>query len=126
MKNWLVMCFLLIGCSTSFGQHLKKKLYGVYTGTIPGYTLDIGSDVIEVSSTSITIDLSEERVTQQLGNTLQQGTWEIVSSDKQVVVLSVRLEGQLTEELLTLYKKTKTISREGIFPQPTTELTKTH
>jgi len=123
MKNWLVFCFLLIGCST-FGQHLKKKLYGTYTGTIPAYTLDIGSDVVEVLATTITIDLSEERVTQQLGKTVQQGTWEIVHSDKQVIVLSVRLEGQLTEEVLTLYKKTKTINREGIFPQPTSELTK--
>ena len=123
MKNWLVFCFLLISC-TVVGQHLKKKLYGIYTGTIPAYTLDIGADVIDVNATTITIDLSEERVTQQLGNTLQQGTWEIVTSDKLVIVLSVRLEGQLTEELLTLYKKTKTIRREGIFPQPTTELTK--
>lgn len=123
MKNWLVFCFLLISCSV-FSQHLKKKLYGIYTGTIPAYTLDIGSDVIDVNATTITIDLSEERITQQLGNTLQQGTWEIVTSDKLVIVLSVRLEGQLTEELLTLYKKTKTIRREGIFPQPTTELTK--
>jgi hypothetical protein len=125
MKNWLIICFLFVA-STGFGQHLKKKFYGTYTGVIPAYKLDIGSDVVDVASASITIVLSADGVVQQLGNSTKNGTWKIISTEKNYFILSLRLEGQLAEEQVVLDKKSKTMVREGIFPQPDAELAKEH
>lgn len=123
MKNWLIICFLLVA-STGFGQHLKKKFYGTYKGVVPAYKMDIGSDVVDVASASITIVLSPEGVVQQLGNSTKTGTWKIVATEKTYFVLSLRLEGQLAEEQVVLDKKTKILTRQGIFPQPDTPLVK--
>ncbi len=110
--------------STGFGQHLKKKFYGTYKGVIPAYKMDIGSDVIDVAAASITIVLSPEGVVQQLGNHTKTGTWKIVTTEKAYFVLSLRLQGQLTEEQIVLDKKTKKMTRQGLFPQPDTGLVK--
>ncbi len=110
--------------STGFGQHLKKKFYGTYKGVVPAYKMDIGSDVIDVASASITIVLSPEGVIQQLGNDTKNGTWKIVSTEKAYFVLSMRLNGGIVEEQIVLDKKTKSMTRQGIFPQPDTELVK--
>ncbi len=123
MKNWLIICFLF-AASTGFGQHLKKKFYGTYKGVVPTYKMDIGSDVIDVASASITIVLSEDRVVQQLGNETKSGTWKIVSTEKAYFVLSMRLDGSIVEEQVLLDKKTKAMTRLGIFPQPDTPLAK--
>lgn len=110
------MCFILVS-GLSFGQ-LKKKYYGTYRGTVPGYTLDIGSDVVPVAASDIVIQLSADEVTQQLGNVTRKGTWTVSESGKTSILLSLRLEGQLAEERLLIDKKTKKIVRLGIFPQP--------
>ena len=110
--------------TTGFGQHLKKKFYGTYKGVIPAYKMDIGSDVVDVASASITIVLSPEGVVQQLGNSTKNGTWKLITTEKTVYILSLRLEGQLTEEQLVLDKKTKAMIRQGFFPQPDTPLMK--
>lgn len=110
------MCFILVS-GLSFGQ-LKKKFYGTYRGTVPGYTMDIGSDVVPVASSDIVIILTAENVTQQLGNVTKKGTWTVSESDKTQITLQLRLEGELAEERLLIDKKTKKIVRLGIFPQP--------
>ena len=116
MKRALLICFILIS-GLSFGQ-LKKKYYGTYRGTVPSYTIDIGSDVVPVASSEIVIQLTAENVTQQLGNVSRKGSWTVSESDKTHITLNLRLEGQLAEERLLIDKKTKKIVRLGIFPQP--------
>ena len=123
MKNWLIICFLFVA-TTGFGQHLKKKFYGTYKGTVPAYKMDIGSDVVDVGSASITIILSEDGVTQQLGNSTQTGTWKITGTEKAYFILTLRLNGGIVEEQLVLDKKTKAMTRKGIFPQPDAALAK--
>lgn len=121
MKNWLIICCLLASCGT-FGQSIKKKLYGTYEGTIPSYKVEMGTGVVDVNATAIRIQLLDHSVVQQLGNSTQTGTWKVEDNEKAYYVIIVHLQGQLTEERIILYKKTKTMTREGIFPQPDCEL----
>ncbi len=120
----LPLLFFLFIISTGHAQNLRKKYLGVYEGTIPAYTLDLGSDVVPVAEASIRIELSATSIVQIIGSNTQTGTWRIVSESKEGYIISFRLEGQLIEEQLTLIKKGKKILRQGIYPQPDATLVK--
>lgn len=117
MKNLLVISFLFL-TSVAFGQSLKKKFLGTYSGTVPSYKVDIGSGVVDVASAGLTITLTAEGVTQTLGKSVRNGTWRIDETEKTYYVILLRLEGQIAEERIVLQKKSKEMVREGIFPQP--------
>jgi hypothetical protein len=123
MKTGLIICCLFLGCA-AFGQNIKKKLYGTYEGTIAGYKLDIGQTVVDVYAATIQIVLSEDATAKQtIGSETTRGTWKIEDTEKGYYVIVLKLEGQQAEERLILYKKTRTMTREGIFPQPDAVLT---
>jgi hypothetical protein len=124
MKIGLITCCLLAGCN-AYGQTVKKRLLGAYEGTIPAYRMDIGQTVVNVEPTTIRIELLENgRIVQQLDRKKQEGTWTLDDSEKAYYVITYRLEGQAAEERLILYRKTRTIERDGIFPQPDAILNK--
>lgn len=123
MKNLLVIPFLVLSCA-AFGQSLKKKFLGTYSGTVPGYKIDIGSGVVDVAAAGLTIVLTAEGVTQTLGKSVRTGTWRIDEAEKTYYVILLRLEGQIAEERIVLQKKSKEMVREGIFPQPDATLKK--
>jgi hypothetical protein len=117
MKNLLVISFLFL-TSATFGQSLKKKFLGTYSGTVPAYKIDIGSGVVDVAAAGLAIELTAEGVTQTLGKSVRKGTWRIDEAEKAYYVILLRLEGQIAEERIVLQKKSKEMVREGIFPQP--------
>lgn len=117
------MLFLFVAITGS-GQTLRKKFLGVYEGSIPAYTLDLGSDVVPVEAATIRIELAAKTIVQTIGSTIKTGTWRVVSESKEGYVIAFRLEGQLIEEQLTLIRKGKKILRKGVYPQPDTSLFK--
>jgi len=122
MKISLIICCLFLGLP-AFGQNIKKKLYGTYEGTIPGYKMDIGQTVVDVNAITIRIKLTEDGLAEQhLGSKTLRGTWKVRSDEKTHYVIILKLEGQEAEERIILYKKTRTMKREGIFPQPDANL----
>jgi hypothetical protein len=122
MKISLIICCLFLGLS-AFGQNIKKKLYGTYEGTISGYKMDIGQTVVDVNAVAIQIKLTEDGLAEQkLGSKILRGTWRIKSDEKTYYVIVLKLTGQEAEERVILYKKTRTMKREGIFPQPDANL----
>jgi hypothetical protein len=124
MKIGLITCCLLAGC-TAYGQTVKKKLLGTYEGTIPAYRMDVGQTVVNVEAATIRIELLDGAViVQQLDAKKQRGTWEVDDTEKAYYVIVYRLEGQVAEERIILYRKTRTMEREGIFPQPDATLVK--
>lgn len=123
MKQLLLMLFLFVAITGS-GQTLRKKFLGVYEGSIPAYTLDLGSDVVPVEAATIRIELAAKTIVQTIGSTIKTGTWRVVSESKEGYVIAFRLEGQLIEEQLTLIRKGKKILRKGVYPQPDTSLFK--
>jgi hypothetical protein len=118
MKTGLIICCLFLGCA-AFGQQIKKKLYGTYWGTIAAYKMDIGQTVVDVNAAKIQITLLDNATAEQtIGSKTLKGTWSITDTEKTYYVIVLKLEGQEAEERLLLYKKTRTMVREGIFPQP--------
>lgn len=127
-ENWNMKSVILISCilllNLGYGQSIKKKYLGLYSGTIPTYKMDIGSDVIDVQPVSISIELFSNAISQQIGLTKREGSWRIYFEGKSYYILNARFDNQLVEERIIVYKKGKKIGREGLFPQPTTELKK--
>ena len=123
MRALLIISVFFLA-APGFGQHIKKKCFGEYEGLIPGYSLDIGTDVIPVSPASIRVSLRDNSITQEIGNVSKTGTWTIIAEEKTCYVLNVQLEGQLATERITVYKKGKKLRREGVFPQPAADLRK--
>lgn len=123
MKKFLILCLLLLSFPV-FGQHLKRKFLGTYSGTIPAYKMHAGNSVIDVASAQISIELTDGQVIQQIGQSSRKGTWEITKTEKCCYYITLRLEGQLAEEQLVLTKKTRDILRRGLYPQPDARLEK--
>lgn len=124
MKQLLLIAVLVLpfGAMT---QHVKKKYLGAYSGTIPGYTLLVGNATVSVSPAKISVLLGEDfTLTQVIGNDQQSGSWSIASQDKTMYTIEVRFEQQQLLERFILDKKTKSLRREGFFPQPSVVLSK--
>ena len=123
MRKLLLFCLLVVSIS-AFGQSLKKKYYGSYAGTIPAYTIDLGTGVVPVQETAITIRLMEGRFVQTIGTTVQEGSWAVSGGDSDVLALVFSPDNSLVRERITFYRKQKRLVREGIYPQPRAELLK--
>lgn len=126
MRNWLIILLVCLPMAT-FAQkkiNLKKKYFGVYKGTIPAYRMDVGTELIDVSSSSIYIQIGKNEITLNIGNNELRGTYEVMFEAKTYYLLDATIEGQLATERILVYKRGKRLSRDGMFPQPVTELKK--
>lgn len=118
---------MLVAPLTLLGQKevkLKKKFFGAYKGEIPAYKLDIGDEVIEVSSTVIFVDLQEQDITISIGNNVLKGKYEVMFEAKSYYLLDVDVDNQLANERIMVYKRGKKIARDGMYPQPLAEMSK--
>lgn len=121
----LVSFFVVFSACCSYGQSVKKKLLGTYSGTIPSYMIESGEQLINVGASSISIVfLSENKVEETIGATKTEGTYRITSDDKATYTIQVNYPNQIVYEELVLSKKDRTILRKGFYPQPETKLTK--
>lgn len=124
----IVLAILLISSSViSFSQKeidLKKKYLGNYAGQIPEYMYDTGSEVLKVAPTAIRIQLEKEKITLAIGNEVLKGTYYVMFKAKTYYLLDCDIEGQLASERIMVYKHGKRLRRDGMYPQPVSELTK--
>ena len=121
------LLFLLILPMLSFGQKkidLKRKYLGSYSGTIPGYRVESAQDIMNVSSTDIVIKIGKNQVEITVGGNLLYGTYTVMFEAKSYYLLDVTVDGQLATERILVYKRGKHLSRDGMYPQPVTELKK--
>lgn len=109
--------------SIAFGQ-LKKSLYGKYTGNIPAYEINTGTENIAVSKAPISIQLTSKTLALQIGNQSFTGTWKLLFEAKGYYVIEGEIDNQAATERIIIYKKGKKISREGLRPQPDAMLKK--
>ncbi|OFZ37109.1 MAG: hypothetical protein A3D92_18445 [Bacteroidetes bacterium RIFCSPHIGHO2_02_FULL_44_7] len=126
MRHLLIITLLLFSAH-SFAQkdiELKKKFLGAYKGTIPSYMMDTGEQIIEVSSTDIFVNITDTDITISIGNNALHGTYEVMFEAKDYFLLDVKIDDQLANERILVYKRGKHISRDGMFPQPLAELSK--
>ena len=124
----LVVILLVLTPMIGSGQKeisLKKKFFGTYVGSIPSYKYDNGSEIIEVSSTDITVIITSDKISVAIGNNKISGSYDVMFEAKSYYLLDAKMEGQLATERIMVYKTRRHISRDGMYPQPVTELKRT-
>lgn len=104
---------------------LKRRYQGSYVGTIPGYKVESSRDIMFVSETVINIKIGKNQVEVTVGGNTLYGSFEIMFEAKKYYLLDVTIENQLATERILVYKTGKRLSRDGMYPQPVTELKKT-
>lgn len=103
---------------------LKKKYFGAYKGTIPAYKIDTGEDVVEVGSADIMVNIKEGKIEINIGKNALQGEYEVMFEAREYFLLDAKIEGQMANERIMVYKQGRKLSRDGMFPQPIAELRK--
>ena len=118
MKQWLLFIFLWASFSVDAQKPLKKRFCGEYRGQIGAYKLNTGSQLIDVSATDISVNLKKTNLDFIIGRNEMTVSYAWEKKDKNTIQLTfVRTVDQAPETLL-LTRKSKTIKRIGIFPQP--------
>jgi hypothetical protein len=126
MRNLLLIGFIFLAFS-SFAQkeiELKKKFFGAYKGVIPAYKMDTGKSVVEVGAAEIMIHISEKEIEINIGKNALHGVYEVMFEASEYFLLDAKIEGQIANERILVYKRGKKLSRDGMFPQPIAELRK--
>jgi hypothetical protein len=113
-----IVLLVFIVAHSVFHAQVKKNLLGTYAGQISSYTLNTGLQSFKVEAVLIEVKISSDSLSVQIGNTTVKGTYEILLDKPNYYVLVGKMENQLADERIILYKKGKKISREGIQPQP--------
>jgi hypothetical protein len=103
---------------------LKKRYFGKYKGNIPAYQMDTGDDLVDVSSSAIYILIGKEEASITIGNNVIHGKYKVMFMAKTYYLLDVTIDGQLATERILVYKRGRKLSRDGMYPQPVTELKK--
>lgn len=106
-------------------QTLRKKYLGTFSGTLPGYAILAGEQILNVEQAMITIVILEgNKAEEQIGSSKTEGVYRITAETKSTIVLQVDYPNQLVYEELILDKKAKTLQRKGFYPQPESVLIK--
>lgn len=103
---------------------IKKKYFGGYAGTISAYKLDTGLELLDVQETPIFVLISEDAIILEIGNNKTSGTYTVLFEGDDYYVLNAKIEGQMQSERIVVHQKGKTLTREGIHPQPNAVLEK--
>ncbi len=103
---------------------LKRKYLGKYKGEISSYNIDTGEKIMKVSSTAIYIEIGRNEIWITIGNNKNHGTYEVMFKAQSYYLLDCKMENQLATERIMVYKRGRKISRDGLFPQPLSNLKK--
>ena len=126
MRALLIILFTLCTIN-SFAQkeiNLKRKYFGNYKGQIASYKLDTSNEIIDVGSTAIYVELNKDDVIITIGTRELRGFYEVMFEAKKYYLIEAELQGQVAPERIMVYKRGKHIARDGMYPQPVTELKK--
>ncbi len=103
-------------------KSIKRKYYGTYEGQINGYKFDADDKLVEVNPIPIQIEINVGYLTIQIGKLTTRGDFEVLFEADDYYVLDATMENQSVGERIVVYKKGKKISRDGLYPQPSTLL----
>ncbi len=121
----LIFIFAFLLPLSSIGQkevNLKRKYMKSYSGIIPGYNMDVGDNIVEVTATPISIEIDKDSIFFKIGQNNFQGTYTVMFEANKYYLLNAVIDGQLANERIMIHKRGKTISRDGLYPQPMAEL----
>jgi hypothetical protein len=122
---FIILLFVAGSLSAQKEIKVKKKYFGTYAGTVPSYQMDIGNEAVEVGETPISITINKNEILVNIGSNQLKGTYMVMfESKKKYYLIDATMDGQLATERIMLYHRGKRIKRDGMFPQPVTELKK--
>jgi len=124
MKHWMLFYFLCASLTFVAQKPLKKKLLGEYVGKIAAYKLNAGSQLIEVASTETSVKLRKTDLVFAIGRNEMTVPYTWVKKDKTTFIITFERGVDNSPETLLLDKKTKSMKRIGLFPQPDVQLEK--
>ena len=119
-----LLLILPISLSAQKEYTIKSRFLGQYKGEISSYNIDTGKKIMKVSSSAIYIELEKEKITITIGNNQLTGTYTVMFKAKKYFLIDARIEDQLATERIIVYKRGRKLSRDGMYPQPVTELLK--
>lgn len=119
------ICFSIFLSVSLNAQKIRRKNFGEYSGTIAPFELVIDSVAVKVAGVPITIRFEKELnlFSQTIGNNQLTGTWMITKKTDAIIYLQVAFPGNIFEQY-ELYLSEKKMVRNGIYPQPNTQLMK--
>ncbi|MCH2224235.1 MAG: hypothetical protein MK066_05645 [Crocinitomicaceae bacterium] len=104
---------------------LKRKYFGKYKGMVAGYQMNSGIELIDIGETPIVVLIDKEQIYITIGDRKLVGTYTVMFKAQKYYLLDAEIDGQLANERILVYFRGKRISRDGMYPQPVTELKKT-
>ena len=126
IKGILFSCFLCC-FQLMIAQSLPKinrKWQGTFDGNIPAYQLNTGNELLEVESNSIKVIIEKEKFIINLGVFEYVGEYISTKQKRKTLYIVGKIEGRTVNEYFLIDRKTKSLSRTGIIPQPTVILTR--
>ena len=125
MKWFFTLLFILpLLVSAQKEINLKKKYLGKYKGEIAGYNIDTGEKIMRVNSSPIYVELNKKDILITIGSNILKGTYEVMFKAQTYYLVDAKIEGQLATERIIVYKRGRKIARDGMYPQPVTEMKK--
>ena len=126
MMRLLLLVFVLVPIIGSSQKpiELKSKFLGIYEGKISSFLMDSGKDLLSVEESSITIQITAEAIFFAIGSNKKSGIYTVLFEADKYFLLDCKINGQLANERVVVFKKGKKISRDGLYPQPNTILLK--
>jgi hypothetical protein len=107
---------------TSQTFKLKKKDLKTYMGQIPAYDVNLNNQIIHIEAASIEVKLTKDSLYVNVGSLQWEGTYNVSKIEKKKFELIGKMNETGIPETLLLDSKKKTLTRRGLFPQPTTVL----
>lgn len=124
--KWIIVLVLILPFALSAQKEikLKRKYLGKYEGTVPAYSMGSAMEIVDVDETTITVTIGKEFIYTTIGERKLQGTYVIMFEAETYYLLDATMTGQLANERILIYKRGKKISRDGMYPQPLSDLKK--
>lgn len=105
-------------------NELKGKFYGNYKGVVSSYEIDTGSELLKVSESAIYITIAKDEISVTVGKNKMYGKYIVMFEAEDYYLLDAIINGQAATERIMVYKRGRKIARDGMYPQPVTELKK--
>jgi len=103
---------------------LKRKYLAKYEGVVPAYSMGSALEIVDVDETPITVTIGKEFIYTTIGDRKLQGIYEVMFEADTYYLLDATMTGQLANERILIYKRGKKIARDGMYPQPLSDLKK--
>lgn len=124
--KWIFLLLLVFPMAV-FSQKeitLKRKYFGKYVGTVPAYSMGSALEMVDVDEVEITVTIGKDFIYTTIGERKLQGTYTIMFEADDYFLLDAIMTGQLANERILVYKQGKRIARDGMYPQPLSDLKK--